>query len=479
MTVFICGIALLGLFAWRDLRRQRTPEALSESFFVNGRSSGVSRTAFSITASCVGGSATLGMAGMAWELGLPAFWWLGSGACGLFLLGLLLARKVRASGAFTLPEMASRLLGPRIRPLLALIILVAWTAILAAQFKAMGHLIVTLTGADAQLALFAGAGLLVLNVLLGGQAAVIRSDQVQCALILGGLGLVLLWLLYDQPLPVAQFLAERAATTPLEWTNEAFPPERVGHVLLVIGGSYVVCPMLFGRLFSARDSRCAVRGCTLAVFCLVLAALLIVALGLLCRDIVAPGTPPDQVLLVLLRDLPPWLGNVLLLTLCAAILSSADSCLITAATVGGNDLLRRPEARICRRLVLLIGGAAALGALWGQSLMGLLLMANDVYVCGVVGPVFVGLLLLRPKLAGPVVAEPFGLVAVALGGLCGLASALGAGTGFMYAGLALSLGCALLGALWGRWTSTPAGLEAVGPVGTGLAATTPDPVAGE
>ena len=54
-------------------------------FFVNSRSSGALITGTSILASCVGGSATIGMVGLAWLIGTPAFWWLGSGVCGLLL----------------------------------------------------------------------------------------------------------------------------------------------------------------------------------------------------------------------------------------------------------------------------------------------------------------------------------------------------------------------------------------------------------
>lgn len=33
------------------------------------------------------------MAGLAWQVGLPALWWLGSGAIGLLMFSLFLAKK--------------------------------------------------------------------------------------------------------------------------------------------------------------------------------------------------------------------------------------------------------------------------------------------------------------------------------------------------------------------------------------------------
>ena len=82
-----------------------------ESFFVNGKKSGMFRTGISIIASCVGGSATIGMAGLAWQAGTPAFWWIGSGVCGLIILTCFLAEKVRKTGVHTMPELVSTFLG--------------------------------------------------------------------------------------------------------------------------------------------------------------------------------------------------------------------------------------------------------------------------------------------------------------------------------------------------------------------------------
>ena len=103
MLIFCLYAALLLGLGLLDARRRRSVA----DFFVNGRSSGAWHTGFSLIASCIGGSATMGMAGLAWQVGTPAFWWLGSGACGLALLTFFLAEKVRASGACTMPEMVA------------------------------------------------------------------------------------------------------------------------------------------------------------------------------------------------------------------------------------------------------------------------------------------------------------------------------------------------------------------------------------
>lgn len=430
--ILFCLYALLligiGLF---DARQDRSPAA----FFVNARRSGVVHTGISIVASCIGGSATMGMAGLAWQIGTPAFWWIGSGACGLMVLTLFLARKVRETGAYTMPELVATFLGTRARTLISLIIVPAWLAILAAQFTAMSKLTTALTGLPPETALAVGAALIVLYALLGGQAAVIRSDLPQYLLMAAGLGLTLGYLLLQNPAPVLQL-------TP-ELFNEQFPPDRLTYFMVVIGGSYVVCPMLFGRLLSARDVDSAVSGCRLAVAGLLGTAVLIVLMGVACRGIVPPGTTPDDLLPAALSLMPSGVSTALLLALLSAVLSSADSCLITLSTVCCHDLLRRDDVTVCRLVTLAAGVGGFLMATRGHGILDLLLMANDVYVCGAVAPLFCAMLLHGKRRVRP----GAGVAAILCGGIGGLIAALSGTPETGYAGIVLSVICVLGGSI--------------------------------
>lgn len=430
MIVFCLYAVVLLCLGGADARRSGT----SEAFFVNNRSSGPLAVALSIAASCVGGSATLGMAGLAWQIGTPAFWWLGSGACGLALLTALLARQVRASGAYTLPEIASGCLGSGAARLIAWLVPAAWPAILAAQFSAVGHITAVLTGMDPTRALLLSAGVLTAYAVLGGQASVIRSDVIQFALLAAGVGTALLLLALRNPEPL-QLLE-------IQIVNRDFPVSRLASYLIILGGSYVVCPMLFGRVLSARDENSAVRGCRWAVCILVGTAAAVVLTGIACRGLVPSQTSPDGVLPAALAALPPWAGMLLLLALFSAMVSSADSCLITASTVFCNDVLGTRSVAACR---MITSGIAVLGlalAWRGGSILNLLLMANDIYVSGVVAPVFVGLLCGK---SFPV--RPFwGACSVAAGGALGLYAALAGQEFFSLLGVAISGAICLWGA---------------------------------
>ncbi len=428
MLIFCLYSALLLALGVLDARHSRGEPA----FFVNNRSSGAVHTGFSLAASCIGGSATIGMAGLAWQVGAPAFWWLGSGACGLALLTMFIARRVRATEAYTMPEIVAAWIGPRARTLVSLIIMPAWLAILAAQFTAMGKLTAALTGMAPEWALVVGAAVIVAYSCLGGQASVIRSDLPQCLLLLAGILVALFWLFGYDPAPLEALH--------LELVNESFGPDRFSYFMSSLGGSYLVCPMLFGRILSARSSTDAIRGCWLAVAMLLASAAAVVALGVLCRGFVPAGTPADDVLASAIRLLPSWVGMLLLVALLSAVLSSADSCLVTASTVLCNDLLGRRNVALCRLVTLLFGAGGLLLSTRGHGILDLLLMANDIYVCGVAVPVFAAMLMKRGA-----VHSGLALTAVIVGGAGGLASAAGGQEIFGYAGMALAVAAMLAG----------------------------------
>ncbi len=446
---------LLCLLSYYSQRKTSVAQntANYEAFFVNSRQSSSKAVAFSIVASCVGGSATLGMAGLAWQVGTPAFWWLGSGAFGLCILTYFLATKVRQSNAYTLPEMIDTYLGAPSRPLASIIIILAWIAITSAQFSAMTALLLPLIPEaisvlpaplaaslshidNANLALLLGASIVIIYACIGGQAAIIKSDFVQYILLMLAI-FVALCLLFMQ-------IQESGLQNPLhgveiEFVNEAFPLSKFSYFMVILGGSYVVCPMLFGRLYSAKDSKTAKRGAALAVLWLFFTAICIVLLGLISRAFVSPElatVAPEKVLTtVLFEHLPPWASTLAFLGIFSALISSADSSLITAATIASNDIFRKKNLSICRICTFCIGLGSVALAFSGKGILHLLLMANDIYVCGVVAPVFVGMLL-HNRYA---IRQNIMAAAMAIGGGFGFSAALSGDSLYSYLGICAAL----------------------------------------
>ncbi len=442
MWLFIYASILLFL-SWRcgllQTGQAAQPEHVgqaAERFFVNGRASSTGAVAFSIIASCVGGSATLGMTGLAWSVGMPALWWLCAGALGLCVLAAFLARKVRQSGARTLPEMITTFIGAPARPVASIIILVAWLSITAAQFSALATLLQPLLQTPPWFTLIVGACFVTLHALWGGQRAIIKSDAFHAIFLLTTLLLILGLLWYSHGMGMGTVPTDVV----IELANDNFPMSKVSYFLLIIGGSYIVCPMLFGRLLSAKSEGAAQRGTLLAALGLVLAAVVLVSVGVWSRGLVPADTAPQGVLMALLTDvLPPWAGMLGILALVSAIISSADSSLFTAASIAGNDILRKKDVNTCRLCTLAVALGSLALALPGTGVLELLLMANDIYVCGVVVPVFVGMMAYKEDRTLLPLTTGLLTGAMVVGGGLGFCAAFTGNELFSYAGLGAAL----------------------------------------
>lgn len=365
----------------------------------------------SIIASCVGGSATIGMVGLSLEVGFPAVWWLVSGACGLIILAVFLAKKVSTSGALTMPQMLEYYIGKKARVLSAIIITIAWASILAAQISAGGRIVEALCGVSFENSLFIAAFMIVGYAVLGGQASILRSDLIQTFIIYIAFILIFLWLIFSKG---ASFEGVE-----FELINESFGIDRISYFLIILGGSYVVCPMLFGRVLSAKDSTHAKFGVSFGVVGIVFGAIVIVLIALISKPFLDPNIAPDMALTNgIYSMLPPLLGLILLVALLSAIISSADSCLITASSVFCNDILKSSSLVVFRVFTLIFGVVGLILTFWGKSILGFLLIANDIYVSGVVAPVFIAMVL------NAKVSEKFALAGMIVGGIFGVVAAI-------------------------------------------------------
>ena len=77
-------------------------------FYVAGRRLGLLATTSSLTATGIGGSATIVAAVYVYTRGLPGIWMNLAAGLGLILLGLLLAGRVREMGVYSLPQIVEK-----------------------------------------------------------------------------------------------------------------------------------------------------------------------------------------------------------------------------------------------------------------------------------------------------------------------------------------------------------------------------------
>ncbi|HSJ08124.1 MAG TPA: sodium/proline symporter [Longimicrobiales bacterium] len=340
---------------------------LSE-FFIGGRR--MHRAVVALSAVVSGRSAwlLLGVTGMAWAMGASAIWAVAGYTVAELLLFLFYAPRLRRfterRDAITLPDFFAARFGDddgRLRMLLSAIILIFMVGYVAAQFVGGGKAISASFGLTPTTGVLLTAIIVLAYTALGGFVAVSITDTVQGLLMLVGLVLLPLLTIIDRGgmgVVVNELVAmQPSLLDPAALAFGAF----VGFVGIGLGSAGN--PHILVRYMSIRDPRqfrfAALVGTTWNVVMGVGAVIVGLAGRVYFPDIaMLPGADTENLYPVLAQQhLPPVLFGVIVASIFAAIMSTADSQLLVATSAVVRDVyekvLHRDDALDPLRLVVL------------------------------------------------------------------------------------------------------------------------------
>ena len=417
IIVIVYSLAMIGIGLGA-----RRKAASQNGFFVAQRQVNVAFITGSFVATAVGGSVTVGMAGLGFGRGLTGAWWLLVGSIGLALLGAFFAKKVRGAALYTLPELVEKQYGRRVGLAASILIVIAWVGVVAGQIAAAGKVLSILGIGSAGLWMVIFAAVLVAYTVIGGQLSIVRTDLFQAIMVFAGTFVALALLLSQVGgLDGLRFsLPQDFFSFPV---SSQFDWKALLSLLILVGATYVVGPDMYTRLFSARDEKTAQRATFLSAFSFVPLAFAIVLIGMGAR-VLYPQIPAEQAFpQVITGILSPWLSGLVLAALVAALMSSADTCLLSQSVILTQDVIRQflpslSEEKTIRltRLNIVILGFLALGlAMILKGVISSLLFTYTIFTCGLVVPIIAGFY--REKLK---VTSRGALAALIGGGLIGL-----------------------------------------------------------
>lgn len=386
-AAIVIVVYLLAVLAIGFLGRRK---AGLDQFHLAGRGLNLTMLAGTFCASVIGASATIGMAGLGFSKNLPGAWWMLSGTLGLLALAVFFAEKARSTGCSTLPELVGFFYGKDARTAASLIIVLSWVGVIAVQIVASGKVLSAVFGGSDTVFMAACTAVFVLYTAHGGQSSVVKTDLVQLAVIIAGLGF-----LFSRCLDAAGPSALSGLSFPTSAEMSAFD---VASMLLVVGSAYLVGPDMYSRLFSSKNPQTAKKSAIIAALIIVPIAFLITFLGIFARSL-HPTIAPEQAIPTLMTSLlTPEAMGLVAAALLAAFMSSADTSLMTAASIFTLDIYRkvRPDSSerslvaISRISVLVLGFSALILAVSLPSIIKTLLVAYTVFTGGLLVPVVAG-----------------------------------------------------------------------------------------
>lgn len=390
ILLYFIIIITIGVFSRRKAKD-------TDDFFVAGRKGSTLFITGSLLATIIGGSAVMVTSKLGFSQGLTGAWWLLVGSIGLVFLGLLLAKKVRDFGLYTLPGLIEKQYNGRVAFVSSILIVIAWTGVIGAQIIAAGSIMDALGIGDARIWMAAFSVVFVVYTVVGGQHAIIRTDSLQTVIIFAGI-------IVAAVVVVVKLggLGDFWNTIPAEQVSFPLSSQFGGYdlfkYLMLVGLAYLVGPDMYSRLFCAKDSSTARKSALWTAVLIIPIALAIVFIGM-GASVLYPDVSAGQAFPVVINELlHPALGGIVLAALLCAFMSSADTTLMTAGTIFSLDIAGKLKPglgkdsllRISRWAIVLIGLAALLLALYLQEIVDAILFAYTVYTGGLIIPVLAG-----------------------------------------------------------------------------------------
>ena len=377
----LIGLYLLSLLliGWVGYRARR--ENSMRDFFLAGRSVGFLVLVLTLYATQYSGNTLFGFTGRAYKYG---YFWATSlhFMTAIIVFYLLFAPKLHRLArqkSFITPTdyIQDRFGSSCITVVATLVMVVAISNYLIGQLKAMGHALEGLTELDSAVAYSWGVVILAVIILiyetLGGFRAVVWTDAIQGLILIFGFG-VLLFMVFREFGSLAEAHEKIALHRPS--TSKILPPsgqqcrEWVSYILLVgIGGA--LYPQAIQRIYAARSTKTLRRSFAVMAFLPLTTTLVALIVGIMGAAHLPglKGANADRILAVMCRQIQEgsvfgyWLVALLFAAILAAIMSTADSVLLSISSMLTKDLYVRfikPDAseaqmiRLGKRLSWLI-----------------------------------------------------------------------------------------------------------------------------
>jgi len=389
ITLVLYQLLLLSIGWWAS---RRTTD--NEDFYLGGRKLGAAVAALSASASSSSAWSLLGVSGAAYAWGLPAIWLIPSTLLGFFINWFWVAPRMwkqsRENNALTLTEFLAGPHGDPARKIImrlgAAVILFSFTFYVAAQFQAAGHTFASALNIDPVTAIVLGAAIVLVYVMLGGFWAASITDSLQgilmasCAVILPLVALIAI----GGPAVLLTSLDVDGLSSITLWTRQESLAAGIGFVigLAGIGLGYPGQPHVVNRFMAMEDHTAIPTARLIAIVWAVIIYTGMVVLGWCGRILVSALGNGEQVLFALATLLlPSVLAGIMVSAILSAIMSTADSQLLVAASSVSHDMRNgktatRQSLKLARWVVLFIGIAAiALAAFSPQAIFSRVLFA--------------------------------------------------------------------------------------------------------
>ena len=395
VSIYLLAMLAIGIAAAKRSGTQ-------DDFLVAGRKLPLWICAPTIMATWFGGGTMLGAAGTGYEGGFLASISVPFGAAlVLFLMGFFFVRTMRRMRLLTVAEFFENRFGRMagaVATAALLLAIIGWTG---GTMVGFGYILETLTGLPMALGILIGGAIVIGYTAVGGLWAVALTDFVQVVIMIVGLVVLLIVVLIDVGgwSTIAPQLPEHTfRLIPLEYDFEIWLLYL--RLWIIFGIADLTSQSLMQRVSAAKNEQTAQNALYLAGAGYLFVGLIPVTLGIIA-GVTMPGLddPESVIPRMAVEHLHPFAIAVFVGAILAAIMSTADSALLAAASLISVNIapILRPNISSNQKLIVsriaipVCGVIAVYVALEVQAVLEIMLDANSFLLVGVVCPFIAGI----------------------------------------------------------------------------------------
>lgn len=408
LVVLVVGIAVA-----------RKIDGDSANYLVAGRQLGVPLVAVALTTAAVDSNATVGNTDLSSSYG---FWAGASLALGLaiclLLAGLFLARPMNRMGLFTLGDFFARRYNRRVEVVASVLMIFAFTILLAGNLVAMGFLVEYFTGMSYAVGIVLAVCLILAYTVGGGLFSDAYTAVIQAAITVVATLTLFWWVAVsygiDVPEGLGPFdlgqLTDSSQGAPVNWAT-----------LVSLGIGDLVAIDFMQRIFAARTPDVARKACFIGAGATAVVGVLWSLIALSTSAELDLSTEDGPVIYQLLDGYAPALLAVLVLSgIVAASFSTASGAILATSAIAVRNIagVRRavepghadPLLRWTRVAMLPVVVVAVLIAIRVSQTGILLTLAFDLMLACLIAPFLLGLFWKRSTSTAALVGAGVGLV---------------------------------------------------------------------
>ena len=383
-SIILCIVYFAILIAIGLIVGKKTKD--SKDFAVAGRRIGMFVALCTIVASEWGGGNVMGTASDAYSYGISAYIFPVSMGIGILLLGLLLAKKYWNIEEISMCRYIRKRYSKRCELLATILMLLSIMLVTASQFKAGGLLAESMFGWSHVQAVIIFAVVVCIYTSIGGLLAVAYNDTFN--LMFGGLGLILC--LIVGLTKVGGFTNLMSTMTP-----ERMDPRPFGSWIWAVdylaSSTFVMLavPELIQRIWACKTEKVAKRACVVGGVVYIALGVVSLLLGLIAYVLLPNIDAGVAMPALVLKLFPTLLGTFIILSVMAALVSTADTMLLICSTMITEDLIlpfmkkevdEKKKLTLMRVLVFVVGAVTVLFATGFDRVLGLVLFSYYVYI---------------------------------------------------------------------------------------------------